>query len=422
MKRSVSALILALIMALTPVISASGAVKAGAACSKLNAATTVSGIKYKCIKSGKKLVWNKGVKVTTSAPSVLPIPSAAPTPYPTPSATPMPSPTQTVTPKAIAPASFSDLQARLDGVIYGAWLKASEKINVSTTTLGSTQILVGPNTVEDDSNSLVTLNLASKLFGGFSQVKNLYIIKFSKSDIDWAQKQYDLLRPNNYSANAALSRCSGPNGCDGAMAGINSAGAGVIMMGQGGNYMGQPTVAGTTRAQNGQVSAHEYIHTIQMINASCRGGRGCYGDAPQWLLEGGAEWAATAARFSGNFDDFLKFRDLDLSSQYSQSSSIYTFDYIDLYLNPKPVFLPNQDNWAYWGKYNGWDAYALGFMVTEILVNVKGIDSYMKLYEDVGSGKSFVEAFQGIFGLTWAEACPIIADAIASELKQGIRK
>jgi hypothetical protein len=314
------------------------------------------------------------------------------------------------------------LQSRIDGIIYGAWLNASEKINGSVTTLGITKILVGPNTLEDDANSLVSLNLASRLFQDFPQVKNLYLIKFSKSDIDWAQKQYDLLRPNNYAPNAALNQCSGPNGCNGGMAGINADGAGVLIMGQGGSYIGEPLIAGGSRVQNGLTAAHEYIHTIQMFNAPCRGGKGCYGDAPQWLLEGGATWLAAASRFSGNYNDFLIERNASLGKHYSQSSSIYTSEYISLYLNPNPSFLPNQDNWKYWSKYDRWEAYALGLMVSEILVNIKGTASLIKLYEDIGAGKSFVEAFQAIFGISWAEACPIISEAIAAELKQGIKK
>ena len=39
---------------------------AGSKCSKLNATTTTSGKKYTCIKSGGKLVWNKGVLVKKS--------------------------------------------------------------------------------------------------------------------------------------------------------------------------------------------------------------------------------------------------------------------------------------------------------------------------------------------------------------------
>ena len=41
-------------------------VKAGSKCSKINATATVSGKKYTCIKSGAKLVWNKGVMVKKS--------------------------------------------------------------------------------------------------------------------------------------------------------------------------------------------------------------------------------------------------------------------------------------------------------------------------------------------------------------------
>jgi M6 family metalloprotease-like protein len=44
------------------------AVKAGANCTKAGATSTVNGIKYTCIKSGKNLVWNKGVVIKVEAP------------------------------------------------------------------------------------------------------------------------------------------------------------------------------------------------------------------------------------------------------------------------------------------------------------------------------------------------------------------
>lgn len=56
-------------------VSASAAVKAGGACTKVKATTISNGYKYTCVKSGKKLVWSKGVKV-----AVKPTPSASPTP------------------------------------------------------------------------------------------------------------------------------------------------------------------------------------------------------------------------------------------------------------------------------------------------------------------------------------------------------
>jgi hypothetical protein len=59
---------------------ASAAVKAGSSCSKIGAKATVSGKKYTCIKSGKKMIWNKGVKIKQSSSvvaGVCPPPSAA---------------------------------------------------------------------------------------------------------------------------------------------------------------------------------------------------------------------------------------------------------------------------------------------------------------------------------------------------------
>jgi len=42
---------------------AEAVIKAGSKCSKVNVTFTVAGRKYTCVKSGGKLVWNKGVLV-----------------------------------------------------------------------------------------------------------------------------------------------------------------------------------------------------------------------------------------------------------------------------------------------------------------------------------------------------------------------
>ena len=61
-----------------PITSAQAAVKPGTKCAKLKATKTVSGIKYTCIESGSKLMWNKGVKVTmTLKAGFCPKPAAA---------------------------------------------------------------------------------------------------------------------------------------------------------------------------------------------------------------------------------------------------------------------------------------------------------------------------------------------------------
>lgn len=72
---------------LTP---AQSAVKAGQKCTKQGATSIVSGKKYTCIKSGNKLVWNKGVAVPKPVASPNPVSTDIPTPA-VPIASPSPS-------------------------------------------------------------------------------------------------------------------------------------------------------------------------------------------------------------------------------------------------------------------------------------------------------------------------------------------
>jgi len=74
------------------------AVKSGAVCKKVGSTAIAGGKKYTCIKSGKKLVWNKGV--TLPKPTPKPTPAATPTPTatPSPTSTPTSTPSPTATP------------------------------------------------------------------------------------------------------------------------------------------------------------------------------------------------------------------------------------------------------------------------------------------------------------------------------------
>ena len=67
--------VLALLLVAT-MAQAATAPKAGSVCKKAGQSITANNKKYTCVKSGKKLVWNKGVVVPTPTPK----PSATPTP------------------------------------------------------------------------------------------------------------------------------------------------------------------------------------------------------------------------------------------------------------------------------------------------------------------------------------------------------
>jgi M6 family metalloprotease-like protein len=71
MKRLLVALISITLIA-TP-LSALAAVKSGDLCRKVGSTATANGKKFTCIKSGKKLIWNKGVVVTKAAATPAPV-------------------------------------------------------------------------------------------------------------------------------------------------------------------------------------------------------------------------------------------------------------------------------------------------------------------------------------------------------------
>jgi len=109
MKRTWAGLLtLTLLVGIAPQI-ATAAVKAGATCTKLKSTTKVSGYKYTCIKSGKKLVWSKGVRVVAT-----PKPTATPAPTPSASATPNPTLSASATPTPTPSASNSQASTSAD--------------------------------------------------------------------------------------------------------------------------------------------------------------------------------------------------------------------------------------------------------------------------------------------------------------------
>jgi len=77
-KRAFASL-LAIAICVAPFPQANAATaKAGANCTKLKATSIAKGKKFTCVKSGKKLVWNKGVIVKAAVTKPKPTPTPAP--------------------------------------------------------------------------------------------------------------------------------------------------------------------------------------------------------------------------------------------------------------------------------------------------------------------------------------------------------
>jgi hypothetical protein len=69
MKRVFATIVIGCLVLTLNLSTAAAAVKPGTTCKKLGQISTSAGIKYTCIKSGKKLLWNKGVGTKSTSPT-----------------------------------------------------------------------------------------------------------------------------------------------------------------------------------------------------------------------------------------------------------------------------------------------------------------------------------------------------------------
>jgi len=383
------------------------AVKAGTACAKVGISSTTAGKKFTCINSGKKLIWNKGVEVVK--------PTLTPTSTATPISTQTPTSTKFVPPTL--PNSFQNLETHLSGIIYGAWLKGSNQIASGSSSLGKVQIFSSPSSDAGNPDPNFPLRLTSRLYSNFSQPKNVYIIEMNDGDAPWAQQIFNRYADVVYGnvKNAISEICSTKGACRGASAYRNSAWDGILVMGK---FPGKSNAEDTKRLQLGMTYSHEYYHTVQWFN-----GRNNSYSAPTWLLEGSANCVEKMVTFHTSYDDFVQWRTMELRQQYQKPTDFnaaWVEEFLNSFITKKPAN-PNMEFDYYNGPYDRYYQYLFGGMVTEILISLKTADSVMNIYKYLGEGKTFDQAFQKEFGISWAEALPYISRAIAAQFSQQVK-
>lgn len=148
MKKQIGVVLALTTLLASLMVGSYAAVKTGAACKVAGQSQVVQGKKYLCVKSGKKLVWGKGVLVSAPKPTVkatpTPTPSASPTQTPSASPTVTPTPTPSATPAPIVdPLSECKLSV-LDGrgdVAIGGWPRISAR-SKTTGVVNATVVMV----------------------------------------------------------------------------------------------------------------------------------------------------------------------------------------------------------------------------------------------------------------------------------------
>jgi hypothetical protein len=411
-RRFTKLLAITISISLLPISFANGAI-AGTKCVKIGATKIVSNIKYTCIKQGSKLVWNKGVSIKPAdKPTQSPNPTPSPTPTSSSSASPeqsvKPSPTPTPTVSKFVPpsmpTSFKDVQEHIDGIAFWAWAKSKAKLDSSEAKLGKIEIIIGPNTIPDNRTPLIAIENVSKLASGFKMPVKILAVYASEKDIDWGQAQIESFcgaSDCGYNVQGeAKKACNVPvTPCWGGLSVTNQK-TDVGMMYQTASDWGKSDV----NHYSGTLEAHDLFHAVQTANS--RGNT--YTTMPRWLIEGSATWIQAPAIYSRDYENYLWERKRtagDLISNVKPRS-----DWLLNFLNPNSV-----NGWSYWDSYENWRLYDVGQLATEVMVSIGGPDSLMSLFQRIGNGSTFVDAFRSEYGIPWSEGAKILADVIALE-------
>ena len=366
----------------TLLIPANAAAKAGAKCNKAGITTVASGKTYTCVKSGKKLVWNKGV--VKSAKSI----SAAPT-------------------------SFSNLYENRDGIAYAAWKSTAESIAAGKSNVVNLKIYIGPNTTAPKYKTPeIAIGLVSQAFSKYKTPENVHVIQYSVDDIKWAEDKvksivdtaaYDELNRNE-NGRLVDSNC-GKTNCYGAKQVSTNSGIAFVLQGVPTGSNNDPMAK--ARWELGQLEAHEFTHAMQRATIS---GQPTKEWPTSWIMEGSAELAQNLVMSYKSYDEYMKWRKLDSSDLYGKNTKI-TSSFMTTYLDLK-------SNTDYWRSVDSYYAYNLRSRVMEIFVALKGPGVMLDLFRE-SALQGFEPGFQSIFGITWAEASPIINKTIVELFQSG---
>ena len=261
MFRTLKILVLVMVFATSSLSPANAAVKAGAACKKLGQTAIQGKSSYKCVKSGKKLIWSI-VKKTTPSPNPTPSPTVA---------------------KAVLPTS-PEIE-KIESLL-------GELVSRTKPTKTALELIVGPGEENQyfasivEANIEISLQIAEALGFEFSRSYKVYV-----GDQDW-------LTPFMPEGTWCASKEGGvPAGSNAGFCGMDS---GVIFLNRTGFLFNgsRPIPRDFTKGEDRRIisisMAHEIFHAMQAeVSRKYTGSRGNFNQF--WLNEGGANVASALA-------------------------------------------------------------------------------------------------------------------------------
>ena len=269
MRRRLIALLTLPVLGTLLLPAASAAVKTGATCPKLNQSLITAGYKFTCIKSGKKLVWSNGVKVTL----------------------------QSLTDLHQVAARFSDISS----LAFRASLGTLRTASIDNSKIA---LFLGPHSQDTAPSDFLAVRNVQKLFFGSNLPSNIDLFYYSSSDHDWAiNKMMELIPRPEY-----MNSDDGPK--------TATDGTAIVAL----KYTGVPSQYVTS----GALEAHEFFHTVQQRQFS--NSQFKVWTMPRWWIEGGGRFVENLQL--DNYDE-KKYLLISKNNELTQYNAHYFSDFLD---------------------------------------------------------------------------------------------
>jgi len=340
-----------------PVLPVNAAVKAGGACSSAGITSVSSNKTYTCIKSGKKLVWNKGVVVkSVSVSSINPIRLAA----------------------------FNSAQAFKCG-------STQSKFNLKKE--------IGPKfpkVLQDKVDSLLEHDM--KCFNDFfDRTVELRVFYVYQTDDDFVKTVVNTaINPSDVGhMNSVMEDMKAKKWGSSGMVG------GFVNWSQDRSYITMVINATENfvwEEKYDKLVTHEFTHVMQqMYRTKLRSDEAgyWYRQIPGYFMEGGAE--ALGYIFQAKSVDALNSQMQYAENDMSRDPASIRFKNVssesEMLTRMKETISPTDD-----GSYN--IQYPIGGLISEYIVGNYGFEKYLKLIQNTGTYSSFNDNLQNTLGLS----------------------